>query len=73
MNKSPVTIAVFMARHEFLSSSARPLKYDPSKEHPRPVTDDEVRARNEFLKAENARLKAEADERRRGGWYGGNR
>jgi hypothetical protein len=48
MNNPKMSLEQFMARHELLSSSAAP----------RPLTDDEVRERTKFLKAENARLKA---------------
>lgn len=81
MNKSPGIVELVV---DFSDTPARPRNYDPSRLYPRELTDDEVLARIEFLKADNARLKAKADERSRvrldqrakpllSDWYGGNR
>lgn len=44
-------------------SQARSRNYDPSRKYPQPLTDDDVRARIEFLKAENAQMRRIAERR----------
>jgi len=56
MSKSPGIVSFV---ESFDSSPVRQLNYDPSRKYPPPVTDDEIRAREAFLVADNRRLRAE--------------